>query len=1783
MAQNQEQESATFGLPEIWNEVLVWAEQHAVTNELALIIDTCRLLDHETSGLGTVLEHLISDRTRKQLAVWADYHPTCASIHRLAEACYRDPTPLELHKPLPSSKKPEELFKNNLKKMYLLALLTRKPSETKIEYSDWFEMIILWVLAQAAMRTEQGNTLDGYLQEVSSKIRKVFTSEDHIDLSSIIWTIDPTSPLDLSQINMRLNGRASWVASKHRDRSEVRFMNALTAIAEGKDNKIEDIQARGARLYHPTSHAQPRSQAEQLTSVNTDTLDKPEQLLLFGTDSETAYVTTEVDETDSYTHQRLSSLTTWRLKSELTHFLPWSWDQLIPTEIQHLGNTVDQWLTSDIELTQLLASLTWLAIHTGRTLIRILDIELDVDPQGEWRLNQNTGELHRLPPKRQSDWVPDGDCEAWLRPAVDHQILVLPSVVAQTLIRLLKSHPHCQVLGDLWGSRTSETIEKSFADRMTGPLARVRSGMLANVLGRRVFESTGNSHLARMTGFHPQAGMGGAFAYGNWDQRLVQRLLHPHLSEEDINGSSEIIGIGSRFEPLDNRLVDSIQSAGNRLKAIRQSDPVAFHNAYTIYLVTALLAATGARPVHDPFESPSHFNHDMPCVFVNDKNDQGFHQGRLCPIPRALSQIVDKQYSKHLRHLAKALELAGSELTAPVSALAEGKPAKLPYFFLLDAASLTWKSISVTTIKEQALFDWPLPANLFRQRLIKKLLRAGIDQEIINGWMGHAENGMTPYGDFSIRCWLKDYQDSRDAFEAIYDELDFDAFSTWRQTPTLKTGASIRFSTRRFGISSRTYERKRRLSRSLEKIREEIRDILGEREITELTDAETEQLTRNIIFHDSGRVRTDAYLRQSVYENLLKQAWRKKGERCPIRNRLLQVAPEPWIISSLSPVALSVYPNALSKARDILSETNVMQSGRQDCLTLGAVMLAFENRISNTTLLENITIGQHFRLVKFRNRFYLEYSEDLDPQNHDAPIERHRIEPKTAHLLDRGLSAKRVVTLSQKRLPRSLQPLCEKLAIDTTGAIATKDLIQRISEIMDQVNAIEFPGTVSAFLSGRVPSTSLDWRDWVRLETGKILELPDSDEDEALTEATSILPWESPNILSYRSSIVQIRDKETLQINADRFQKAIGRLIYRYEPKNKKQTLAGLGNEIKSWDGKVSSSLLLFAQWLEEIIRRGKRVGQGDYAASSPSRYFTGLNIAFAELAYNADLLSMEEPEITKLYQEILEYRGSRESNSFSVKRLLEFHQYAEKQGVESPDWAELGISYRSRNVSPGLILEDDYQIAAAILLSNSAFDDDFRQRSCLLLLLCYRFGLRRKEALGLRRHDICHESDQYYLLLRNNSFRELKNTISRRIVPQVMQLKPFEKKLIEQRLSHVDAIRAEEDGAYLFANDGEKTPTDDDLLARVVNQVLKASTGNPRTILHHARHTYANITAPALYNLSLGSWRRLTRPFDFESIRTITLGPVQGSRLRNSWASARLLGHGSPRTQMISYQHFYGDWSNEFTSCGRSFTKKKLPHVVDLDTVPRHSQSKVSSLGYDSLKYVNSDLITLLKCLSLVSCGKTFDQAGRRLLMNPDHTRQMEVLALTIGKRITLPRKTGHSATSNEAPLEYLARIKPGGWRRIFAHLLKKRFNPENYFDETITLDIAAESIGMTRQLTLSREIHFKIVSAMLDFYGISSKYYDILQRIPSDHFRELAKTYGLTPVLDTVTHPSGKKIRVDPAYDPATGRSQHRSEHCALDFKRNSDIYIRNSFEMAALYIAYIAALHFQAETSL
>jgi hypothetical protein len=109
MAQNQEYGDMNFGLQEIWNEILSWGQQHDVVNELSLIIDTCRLLDHTISGPGlgpkqqtkAVLpsdgqRHLKDGVLTLQIPKYAQYH-TCKIEVRVNYTSYRIVQPRRLY------------------------------------------------------------------------------------------------------------------------------------------------------------------------------------------------------------------------------------------------------------------------------------------------------------------------------------------------------------------------------------------------------------------------------------------------------------------------------------------------------------------------------------------------------------------------------------------------------------------------------------------------------------------------------------------------------------------------------------------------------------------------------------------------------------------------------------------------------------------------------------------------------------------------------------------------------------------------------------------------------------------------------------------------------------------------------------------------------------------------------------------------------------------------------------------------------------------------------------------------------------------------------------------------------------------------------------------------------------------------------------------------------------------------------------------------------------------------------------------------------------------------------------------------------------------------------------------------------------------------------------------------------------------------------------------------------------------------------------------------------
>jgi integrase len=135
---------------------------------------------------------------------------------------------------------------------------------------------------------------------------------------------------------------------------------------------------------------------------------------------------------------------------------------------------------------------------------------------------------------------------------------------------------------------------------------------------------------------------------------------------------------------------------------------------------------------------------------------------------------------------------------------------------------------------------------------------------------------------------------------------------------------------------------------------------------------------------------------------------------------------------------------------------------------------------------------------------------------------------------------------------------------------------------------------------------------------------------------------------------------------------------------------------------------------------------------------------------------------------------------------LRNFHSLVSREmAVDDPDWSEVPGGEELLSISPGYILEKEYQYALGVLVTNpqsASFDE---LATAFVLLLCYRFGLRGAEACGLMRSDwVDAVPDNPLVLVRSNKLRALKTINARRQVPLLFQLSALEHEIIDRYLA---------------------------------------------------------------------------------------------------------------------------------------------------------------------------------------------------------------------------------------------------------------------------------------------------------------------------------------------------------------------------------------------------------------
>ncbi len=1834
-----------LGLSDEWKFCYDWCVFNGVADFFILIRAGVLFEEHPIGSLAYIFRFIQSADLRSVLKEWSFQDDTARDLHRLAQAIQTDPSILDRFSSTADERGVLQIH-GNYQVRYLLGMLISRPKEADEEQQRKLAILKCWILILALQETKQGWIQDKRLRSVATGLRQS-EDPDHFSRQAFLSVFPDLMDLDLigPDLHRKADGRLAVLRKEGQlTEAERRLLSNLQKVAMGDlaretyNNKGTEPAAYQALLGIFDTGA---GESEMFTTSEPDGgEDALFDILGIETDEDLREVETRPEA--SYAEQRSELARVLLIEAGKHQFLPYAWESLTPQEIQFLDQWIENTLVSDQPSERLLAVLVWIAAYTGQSLHFAMLTTLSNTPGKNWTLALRAEYLFRIPPYRHCGWLPNGAALPWVLTPKDYIQISLPENLSKVLKGLLpKEHEP----GALWQlaaqaiglsidvkpkavTRKYITLFRSMT--ATGPLSRIQPGMLGRVFPQILFNESEDAAYAHLLSSRDDRGMPGNCAYPSWylpdEHDTIQNLSVDKQASNLIH-----IGLGSRLDPIEQRLINEIEAAGKRLHNIRaDGDLRRFHNAMTGYVTVAILAATGARPIKDLVESPHQIDYERRFLFLDDKASDERSDGRLVPLPKEICEFLGTVYPKYLALLADQLEnRKASELADAIRTLAAGQDEnKLPFLFLLSVSNnqLSWQSVSETSLEDLGLFQWPLPWNLFRHRLAKQLRYRAIHPEIIDGLFGHTEATTATWGSYSLRNWASDMDDAAPALQAAYDNLSFLLPELSGNLPSLKrnwTKACV--PDNEFGSNARQSARKAHREEVRRATTLEIEDYVKvdaeKTDLTALDEHQIETLSRKMMLLPNGPPRKNGWFRYSVLIDLLEAAWRDQGKKVRIKRRYARPFMEK---SGFTPQAPNAHRLLKQLQAFVLKPSLVKLLNRkslyQNCV-LGALRLLAENRIADPDLLQDVLFRRNYRLVQYKDSVYLEYAPALRPEDPQAAVQRYHISPATAQVLNHALKNKRRWKKDDS-LPPWLKPLRETIDAEMSAAKTVVGFIKWLTPVVQQANIQQFPGVVAACLNGYIHSIALNWADWVRMDTGHALhfEKPVWPEGKrqalAQKEQGKLLQQKNPpedgdaQDLAFPDDIQPIfsstawqsQEPEKLQSSARAFRQMLASTLTEQEKVSSAGTYEArdrvvreLTRKIQAQAEQVSSSILLLGRWITRMLfRQVREGGRWHYITfSALQRYLTEFGDLFCDLAYNIDLAMADQDTVTALYTRFIDQK-SEDGQSYALYRLMDFHDFVREEDVIDPDWSELPRAIRRFSVSPGIILENEYQDTLQILLNQQGLSSDFRYAQAFILLCGYRFGTRANEALGLRRKDWLEHFHPVELLIEPNRARPLKTTGSRRRVPLLFELSDLERDILDHVLLDDQLRYAHESSAYLF---DEQLRVQEWRVMAGINQALKKITGNPATVLHHARHTAANRVTMALFQPALPQeWASLQME-ELQRERTRKQLLITGFHSRRtSWAGSFYLGHAGPKTTLHSYVHFVGDWTDQLLDLPRGLPDADLDYTVVLDAFPRKAPVDTKLLSQLTPPLDPITPTKVLKLLRQISLGKDCRYATTALGINSEVCRSLEKVLDSLFKKIRVketPSAEGEDQKTTKkarrtrsrkkkiprrkkAPVNFLRRISIGGWQRLIqlgeqAELTRQL--PQSY----IKPNALREMIGATRQILLWKKSHFAAFQVFVDYFALSELPYFIVHSPGISEKRlRLAKKYGLEAVSArsaSIKDAHKRGIELDRIQKGGSEDYQVRKRFAAI-LTRNQVGNIHGSYEWILLFIALTVA---------
>jgi integrase len=1681
----------------------------------------------------------------------------------------------------------------------------------------------VWLLLKALEFCKAGHQIDLSLKLLCTHLRMALDDRDAGQkLFWFLTNIEPAPSLDQFELALRFNADKGRTVSAGAELDRVRAIDSLLNNHPRPDKGHVPFW-----LPLPFPPADPEQSLRQTFDWALAGYEQGDPILFQPSEHEDEFQVLEVTVNEQSTPPQAAKEARGIAfqTQEDQQFLPFSWNRLRPDEAALLQSSIRERLRDPEQSRKLLAAVSALALCLRRSMQTIESVKLSTLTTEDWQLDLQNGRLHRFPSRRGVRWQPNENAEPWVRPLGHLWIIELSPDLTAILSAAARKYPQAQTIKGLWADQEL-SLEAAFNRlcREVPGLDRVSSGLLVHQPEQLAFEQSLDHTFARLITSPSRAGIPGAGAYPSWNSRQVAAafgLFAGTVGKMAVD-SPDQNSLGSELDPDDRLIGESFARLRNRINTLDEnSDWIGYHNHLTAYTVLLLLASTGARPVTSIFESIRQFDLEQHHIYIEDKasrNEKDGTAGRLVPMVQSVSAFLKKAYLPYLRHLADGLSTWLPAVSVEVEAQSEGLGSeKLPLFVLFKRKpEFDWVEINETSLRAMGLIDWPLPLNLFRHRLATRLRISGLDPEIIDAQLGHAESGSETYGDYSARCWSTDSEPWSAALAQCLSMLEVGdvRLSFLPITPVeLPTGYKPFVDEDTFGRAARKQQRDAQKIATQRAAQEEIDRFVNSRPVDSISAKEWEILGRRMLLTEHNIRQPNASTRYEVFEAFLKREWRENGRR-PSLKKWLATLPKPQSIFLPQSIGATQRLHKVRKALDLLFTELPQQPSMSLAGTVAALDLCLFGQVSTLKTLEALATADRsrVRLVIFQQQAYIEYSEWLG-QVDSPPVQRFLLPSRSARLTDLALSSTKssFVTDSCQKV---LQEMAKTAGLTAGTRLLASELLRHLAQEVSQENARLLPGVVSGVLAGRVTSSALPWGDWIRSKTGEA-RVPS---DAAVSAERQSETYETEEPISPRSFIgvsdVKNRDRNK---NANRqFLGAIRSVLNEYlaskfRPKTALEAASTRTNTdtaarrnartrieqvLQKPDRAVSVAVFALGAWVLHLLYRPYRKGVLD--AASVRRYMGSLSHGFLSFGCEVDLADMDSEELTEFYRCVLEGGDTssdhdtndeveeqpeenkpRRSERYVLQRLEEFHRFAMARfGLESPDWSEVSDGVMGSLSNPGTITELEYLNALQSLCPDPYSCTTISVRNAFLLLLTFRFGLRGGEAIGMRWRDWVDLSGAVVVLV-SGKHRQLKTRGSQRQVPLLEQLTDLEKSVIHRWHAHWTAESGNNESVPLFFDEYQRQQIAEIRPIRTsLLQALRLATGDPATTLHHARHAFANRAFSYLaLPIDVDMW-----PFQDTQDCTVALSArrmllsTDRTTRRSSWAVARALGHATPTTTYCSYLHIHYDWASKCVAHlhAERFSVVKLRKcwsAVNLDAwvpQPRLIQSN-SSEAVPTPRPCTPSL--LLKYCRLRAQGYPARSSQEKCQLADKDWGAIEQSLESAGRRIAPGEIDIDTPLARLAlPLALLGRIHWHRWQILidFAKAKEKNKPPPTSKSSIVN----SQQIGRSRQILLWSEEHFEQLRQFVDWAALTGDQVIIYRPARlDDRVIQWAKNTGFPKLRNLISDNGTKVFQLDTATEERTEQPPVVHPHRVAATLGQTSQVIKDNYELILFWLVF------------